>query len=81
MIISQMEPIYHVETLASTLDDSQPVKKYTFLLLNLAKAHLHTVTLRKPITGVCTILMNEFMHLLDSLPYVICSLLVSLAIL
>lgn len=41
--VAAVEPIFHLETLANALDDSNPEKKYFFLLVGLARAHLYFI--------------------------------------
>lgn len=36
--ISKIEPIFHLESVVMTLDDARPEKKFTLLLIKLAKA-------------------------------------------
>lgn len=38
--VAEVEPIFHLESLANALDDSNPEKKYFLLLVGLARAQL-----------------------------------------
>lgn len=66
--ISKLEPIFHVETLVDSLDISYPIKKYTLLLVKLAKAH--TIFIGYPSVNLLHDLRQDFICLLKSLPYV-----------
>lgn len=41
--VAAVEPIFHLESLANALDDSNPEKKYFLLLVGLARAQLHFI--------------------------------------
>lgn len=46
--IAAVEPIFHLETLANALDDSNPEKKYFLLLVGVARGQLHYYTNHLP---------------------------------
>lgn len=48
--VSAVEPIFHLESLANALDDSNPEKKYFLLLVGLARAHVHMIEWETVIT-------------------------------
>lgn len=43
LAIAAVEPIFHLESLANALNDSNPEKKYFILFVGLARAHVHIV--------------------------------------
>lgn len=74
--ISKVEPIFHAETLVVSLNVSSPIKRYTLLLIRLAKAHVIATeyhTGNPPIKFLHN-LRWKFLCLLESLSYVLSSL-------
>lgn len=85
--IQNLEPIFNVEALVASLDDSSIIKKYTHLLVGLAKAHatritrshaVSHITQRVPCSKPCLrpraktkALSHDFLCLLETLPYVL----------
>lgn len=42
-LIAEVEPIFHLESLANAFDDSHPEKKYFLFLVGLGRAHLFSI--------------------------------------
>lgn len=65
--IAAVEPIFHLKTLANTLDDSNPEKKYFLLLVGLARAQLHFVGENTEITEELALSCRQkLLEILDS---------------
>lgn len=80
--IQKLEPIFHAATLVVSLSDSSIIKKYTLLLVGLAKAHAIRITYylwrKAPYGKPCLrpraeteALSQDFLCLLEALPYVL----------
>lgn len=85
--IQDLEPIFNVEALVTSLDDSSIIKNYTLLLVRLAKAHTIRITyshaawhIDRSGTGSkpcprpraeTEALSHDFLCLLEALPYVL----------
>lgn len=70
-----------METLVSSLDDLHPIKEYTTLLISLAKAHTIAIQQIDWPEEFSHDLRQEFLRLLDTIPYVFCLLEMALVML
>lgn len=63
--ISKIEPIFHLESVVMTLDDARPEKKFTLLLIKLAKANVIALDSRQPSAEIAQDVRQRFLNLLN----------------
>lgn len=69
-----MEPIFRLESVAKTLDNSRPEKRFTLLLVKLAKANTIALDTRPPSAELAQDVRQRLLQLVEARRYVTCPL-------
>lgn len=69
--ISKVEPIFNLESLTTTLDNSRPEKRFTLLLVQLAKANVIALDSRLPSAELARDVRQRLLQLVEARRYVL----------